>query len=220
MLNHFQLLDILLSILTTLNQSNFGDTANCIPQPYIGSEGEISKQYDLPSVLVPPEVIELDSMSAEAGEESQIKRDDWPEFFVRLFPDDVSLYMHLFVLLAYFIWKVSPNPKSPAGYIVRTALMDMIEIFEVNRKESARLLLEYPKWSLPGTFKPKPGATTTTDPEPGKDWQLESTIIEVRHLLVPDLQLFTDVARADCSWCTFGSSGVFEKVNILYRTHH
>jgi nuclear cap-binding protein subunit 1 len=63
---------------------------------------------------------------------------------------------------------------------VRTALLDILDIFEVNRKECARLLLEYPKWNLPGTFKPKPGVTALGDPVPGKDWQLESTIIEVR----------------------------------------
>ncbi|KJA21655.1 hypothetical protein HYPSUDRAFT_165386 [Hypholoma sublateritium FD-334 SS-4] len=159
-----ELLEILLSTLTTLNHSDFKETANCIPQPYttaIDSDATTSKPYDLPSVLVPPEVIELDSMSAESGEESQVKKEEWPEFFVRLFPDDVS-----------------PDPKSPAGYVVRTALMDILEIFEVNRKESARLLLEYPKWNLPGTFKPKPGAPAVTEPTPGKDWQLESTIIE------------------------------------------
>lgn len=63
--------------------------------------------------------------------------------------------------------------------MVRSALVDIIDIFEVNRKECARLLLEYPKWNLPGTFKPKPGAPVETEPVPGKDWQLESTIVEV-----------------------------------------
>jgi len=60
------------------------------------------------------------------------------------------------------------------------ALLDTIDIFEVNRKDCARLLLEYPKWCLPGTFKPKPGVPVTVDSTPGKDWQLESTVIEVR----------------------------------------
>jgi nuclear cap-binding protein subunit 1 len=60
-------------------------------------------------------------------------------------------------------------------------LLDTIEVFEVNRKECARLLLEYPKWTVPGTFKPKPGAPVTTEPVPTKDWQLESTVIEVRY---------------------------------------
>ncbi|KAF9480787.1 cap binding protein 80-PB [Pholiota conissans] len=170
-----ELLEILLSTLTTLNQSDFKETENCIPQPYTLSPDDAavtSKPYYLPSVLVPPEVIELDSMSPDSGEESQVKKEAWPEFFMRLFPNDVS-----------------PNPNSPAGYVVRTALMDIVDIFEVNRKECARLLLEYPKWNLPGTFKPKPGATTTVEPTPGKDWQLESTIIETilgTFLLLPE----------------------------------
>jgi nuclear cap-binding protein subunit 1 len=88
-----QLLDILLSTLNTLNQSDFTETANCIPQPYTTHQDidpSVLSPYQLPLVLVPPEVIEFDSMSAESGEESQIKRDEWPEFFIRLFPNDVS----------------------------------------------------------------------------------------------------------------------------------
>ncbi|KIM34800.1 hypothetical protein M413DRAFT_450056 [Hebeloma cylindrosporum] len=170
-----ELLDILLSTLNTLNQSDFTETANCIPQPYTtypDIDPSVLSPYQLPLVLVPPEVIEFDSMSAESGEESQIKKDEWPEFFIRLFPNDVS-----------------PDPNSPPGYVVRTALLDIVEIFEVNRKECARLLLEYPKWNLPGTFKAKPGATTVVEPAPGKDWQLESTIIETvlgAYLILPE----------------------------------
>jgi nuclear cap-binding protein subunit 1 len=61
-------------------------------------------------------------------------------------------------------------------------LLDIADIFEVNRKECARLLLEYPKWTVPGTFKPKPGAPVEADSESDRGWQLESTIIEVRFL--------------------------------------
>jgi hypothetical protein len=40
--------------------------------------------------------------------------------------------------------------------------------------------MEYPKWTLPGTFKPKPGAPVKAEEEESdKNWQLESTIIEV-----------------------------------------
>lgn len=44
--------------------------------------------------------------------------------------------------------------------------------------------MEYPRWTIPGTFKPKPGPPGDVPdrvPEPDKDWQLESTIIEVRN---------------------------------------
>jgi hypothetical protein len=88
-----QLLDILLSTLNTLKELDFTETANCIPQPYTTHQDidpSILSPYHLPLVLVPPEVIEFDSMSAESGEESQIKKEEWPEFFIRLFPNDVG----------------------------------------------------------------------------------------------------------------------------------
>ncbi len=64
--------------------------------------------------------------------------------------------------------------------MIRVDLMAIVDIFEVNRKECARLLLEYPKWTLPGTFKPKLGAPAAVDPVIEKDWLLENTMIEVR----------------------------------------
>lgn len=57
-------------------------------------------------------------------------------------------------------------------------MIDTVDIFDINRKECSRLLLEYPKWSLPGTFKPKPGSTAEYEPLAGKDWQLDSTVLE------------------------------------------
>ena len=83
------------------------------------------------------------------------------------------------VIMAYHYFQIFPDTNSSPGYIVRTALLDIVDIFEVNRKECARLLLEYLSQMEPGTFKPKPGVTALVDPVPGKDWQLESTIIEV-----------------------------------------
>ena len=62
--------------------------------------------------------------------------------------------------------------------MLRSNILDIIEIFEVNRKECARLLLEYPKWTLPGTFKPRPGAPPPPVVE-NKNWELDNTIIEV-----------------------------------------
>ncbi len=74
--------------------------------------------------------------------------------------------------------QITPDPTTPVGFILRSNLIDMVDIFEVNRKDCARLLLEYPKWTLPGTFKPRPGA-----PEQplvaGKGWDLDNTLIEV-----------------------------------------
>lgn len=173
--NAVELLDILLTILQTLDRGDFEETANCLPRPYSEYpeiDTTVLPPYNLPLVLVPPEIIELDALSGDSGEEAQVKKEEWPEFFIRLFGSEVS-----------------PDFQNPVGYIVRTALLDITDIFEVNRKECARLLLEYPKWNLPGTFKPKPGATVTADPVPGKDWQLESTIIETTlgaYLILPE----------------------------------
>ncbi|RXW20034.1 hypothetical protein EST38_g5825 [Candolleomyces aberdarensis] len=170
-----ELLDMLLATLRKLNESDFQETENCLPRPYAvypPFEPSVLQPYVLPSLLVPPEAIEMDALSSGAEEETPVKKDEWPEYFLRLFPSDVS-----------------PDFDDPAGYVIRTTILDIVEVFEVNRKECARLLLEYPKWNLSGTFKPKPGSTVNVEPAPGKDWQLESTIIETAlgaYLVLPE----------------------------------
>ncbi|EPQ59678.1 hypothetical protein GLOTRDRAFT_71322 [Gloeophyllum trabeum ATCC 11539] len=164
--NADELLETALAVLKTLNASDFAETANSYPQPYADLPGlpEGAAPFELPSVLVPPEIIELDGLAADTSEDAQVKKEEWPEYYIRLFDNEVT-----------------PDPVSPAGYAVRSALLDIVEIFEVNRKECARLLIEYPKWTLPGTFKPRPGTPAELQPEPapGKNWQLESTLMEI-----------------------------------------
>jgi nuclear cap-binding protein subunit 1 len=45
--------------------------------------------FDLPSVLVPPEVTELEVLSTESSEDAPIKKEEWPEYMLRLFDNDV-----------------------------------------------------------------------------------------------------------------------------------
>lgn len=45
--------------------------------------------FELPSVLVPPEVNELEVLSPESSEDAPIKKEEWPEFMLRLFDNDV-----------------------------------------------------------------------------------------------------------------------------------
>ncbi|KAM6495489.1 MIF4G like domain containing protein [Amanita muscaria] len=158
-----ELLDTILRALRTLNESDFSEIASIIPQPYASYPEPDSSfsPFNLPAVLVPPEVIEIDGLSVDSETDIQVRKEEWPEFYVRLFDNEIT-----------------PDPTTPTGYVIRTALLDIVEIYEVNRKECARLLLEYPKWNLPGAFKPKPGAPVESDPVEGKDWQLESTILE------------------------------------------
>ncbi|KAF8264305.1 MIF4G like-domain-containing protein [Lactarius quietus] len=159
-----EILDCAVSALKTLDLSDFVDVSGIFPQPYASMSTSTIVPFDLPSVLVPPEVIELEVMSTESSEDAPIKKEEWPEYMLRLFDNDVTA-----------------DPKSPAGYAVRSDIIDIVEIFEVNRKECARILVEYPKWTVEGTFKPRPGDPTDSPdciPLAGRDWQLESTLIE------------------------------------------
>ncbi|KAI0772512.1 cap binding protein 80-PB [Trametes elegans] len=153
-------LDCALAALQTLNGSDFAQTAESYPQPYATATPFTEEPFNLPGVLVPPEVIELDGLTTESGEDAQPKKEEWPQCYVRLFDNDLT-----------------PDPTTPIGFAIRSTLIDIVDIFEVNRKDCARLLLEYPKWTLPGTFKPRPGAPPQS-PMEGKDWQLESTVLE------------------------------------------
>ncbi|TBU61259.1 MIF4G like-domain-containing protein [Dichomitus squalens] len=170
-----------LSVLRTLAANDFAHTADSVPQPYLDSPPLTGELFDLEAILVPPEVEEEGVESSRKGE--------WPQCYVRLFDDDVT-----------------PDPTTPVGYILRSNLFDMIDIFEVNRKECARLLLEYPKWTLPGTFKPKAGAPPQS-PVEGKGWDLENTLIETildAMLLLPEsahksiyyIALITELCKA------------------------
>ncbi|KAG6889020.1 hypothetical protein C0992_006716 [Termitomyces sp. T32_za158] len=162
--NGDEMIDTILQTLQTLNDTGFAQVAESFPQPYLAfAKPDDLTPFNLPLVLVPPETdIELDGVANNTEEAAQIKKDEWPEYYLRLFDDEVS-----------------PNPNTPAGYAVRSALLDIISVFDVNRKECARLLLEYPKWNLPGAFKPKPGAPADVEPALDKYWQLESTILEL-----------------------------------------
>ncbi|KAI0676720.1 cap binding protein 80-PB [Trametes maxima] len=153
-------LDCALAALQTLNSSDFAQTADSYPQPYTEFPPWTQEAFNLPGVLVPPEVIELDGLTTESGEDAQPKKEEWPQCYVRLFENDTT-----------------PDPTTPVGFAIRSALIDTVDIFEVNRKDCARLLLEFPKWTLPGTFKPRPGAPPQ-EPVKGKDWQLDNTLLE------------------------------------------
>ena len=95
-----------MTTLRILSASNFVETAESYPQPYLTHFPPLTEfnPFDLPSVLVPPEVIELDgALSAmdtdgaadvaedEVGAQSHVKKEEWPEVFIQLFDDEVRL---------------------------------------------------------------------------------------------------------------------------------
>jgi nuclear cap-binding protein subunit 1 len=102
-----QLLDTLLRSLKQLYESDFAETANIYPQPYAiypDLDSADSPEFNLPSVLVAPEVIELDGLPAESEAEAQVKKEEWPEFFLRLFDNDVCRILYFLSPLAHFLF--------------------------------------------------------------------------------------------------------------------
>ena len=84
-----QILDCAVAALKTLDHSNFVDVSGIFPQPYASMSTSTIAPFDLPSVLVPPEVIELEAMSTESSDDAPIKKEEWPEYMLRLFDNDV-----------------------------------------------------------------------------------------------------------------------------------
>jgi nuclear cap-binding protein subunit 1 len=95
-----QLLDTVLACLRSLDSSSFADTMTNFPQPYAQYPDLDTVPFELPSVLVPPEVIEMDGLSDESGEDAQVKKEEWPEYILRLFDNDVSSHS-LFLFFAH-----------------------------------------------------------------------------------------------------------------------
>jgi nuclear cap-binding protein subunit 1 len=89
--NIVQILDCAVAALKTLDLSDFVDVSDIFPQPYAAMSTSIIAPFDLPSVLVPPEVIELEVMSTESSEDAPIKKEEWPEYMLRLFDNDVTV---------------------------------------------------------------------------------------------------------------------------------
>lgn len=90
-----QLLDNAIVVLKALDESNFSDSASSFLHPYAAKAEDPSPYFDLPLVLVPPEAIELENLSGGADESATVpKNEEWPEYRVHLFDNDVRLLTH------------------------------------------------------------------------------------------------------------------------------
>ncbi len=88
--------------LKALDDSDFTETNNTYPQSYASFpalDPAAHTQFDLPSVLVPPEVIELDGLTNDDGEDVQVQKQEWPEYYIRLFNDEVCISTSLPLML-------------------------------------------------------------------------------------------------------------------------
>ena len=73
----------------TLNSQDFENLSDIFPQPYLDGLESVLPPFDLPSVLVPPEVVEMDALGESSSEEAQVRREEWPEYHLTLFDNDV-----------------------------------------------------------------------------------------------------------------------------------
>ena len=78
-----------------LNASDFSQVEDSFPQPYKNGPIPSSPIFSLPSILVPPEVVELDSLSTDSGEDSLVKKEEWSDFYIRLFDNEVCCWQYL-----------------------------------------------------------------------------------------------------------------------------
>lgn len=90
--------------------------------------------------------------------------------------------------------RISPQPRwfaetvpavaSPASVVLRAILADMIDLYEVNRKEAAKLILDLPNWLRRATFNLKVSSDAGLfgemgDVNPGEsNWSLDDLLVE------------------------------------------
>ena len=109
------MLDTALVALRSLDSSDFEESSTAFPQPYsLYAAPADSSPFDLPSVLVPPEIIELDGLSTDAGEDAQVKKEEWPEFFLRLFDTGVRDSLCLFIISSVYTGIDNTRSNDPA----------------------------------------------------------------------------------------------------------
>jgi nuclear cap-binding protein subunit 1 len=98
----FQRLENVLASLRTLDTSGFAESLTSFIQPYTEFENIDNfaiPAFNLPSVLVPPEILELDGLSTDPADDSQIKKQEWPEYYLQLFDNEVSRKYHCLSIL-------------------------------------------------------------------------------------------------------------------------
>ncbi len=124
--------------------------------PSVTQVPEEKRVVTLPDVLVPPEEDSeeqgLDVAYAQLGEHQVKKRKldtgkgELEEKKAAVGPERISLQPR------WFPNSTVPAVASPASIVLRGILSDMIDLYEVNRKEAAKLILDLPHWLRRGTF--------------------------------------------------------------------
>ena len=149
-------------------------------------------EYDLEAVNIPPEIYEENERASEDAE-GKVGH-------LTLFADDVSLSsMKGNFVPRLSVTQVVPIPANLNGWTVRSLILDIITLFEVNRKESANTLLLIRKHLAPNTFKPLPSTSNPPEAEPSSTLSLESLIVQTL------LQTMCALPRSPLSLLYYGS---------------
>lgn len=147
-------------------------------------------------ILVPPELEETDlTLVSHGGQSGAEKAIPAPGTSAGLRGDEGVGYEGTRLSLRLFDDETVPNEDDQAGNVLRGLISDIVNLYEVNRKEGAGVLLELPRWVKKGTFKdPKAPKKRDDDEEMkaededegerGPGWSLENLIVEVSPALI------------------------------------
>jgi nuclear cap-binding protein subunit 1 len=123
--------------------------------------------FHLVPVSMPPEMYDVEATRRDDGE-GQIG-------YLKMFADDVSCILTLDDQLTT---QVVLPPDTPQGWTLRSLTLDIIHIFEVNRKECAKILLELHRSFSRNTFKPIAKSSEADDSDANQSTlSLESLIV-------------------------------------------
>ncbi|SCV70543.1 BQ2448_3305 [Microbotryum intermedium] len=106
---------------------------------------------ELPEIVVPAELDkdELSKLIEVPQPNTGLKGDEGVGY------EGVRVYLRLFddEAFAFSSQQTVPETYDPSGAIIRSLIFDIINLYEHNRKEAAKLLMELPRWFTPRTFK-------------------------------------------------------------------
>jgi len=164
-----QSLSQLLSVLHVLRGEGYAQP-ECLPRYWESAsvaeglvQSELAEPYELSAVTMPPEMYDAHQDSREAGEGRTGS--------IAFFAEDVSaITCTIFALIGL---QVVPSPTTLAGWTLRSLVLDIVHIFEVNRKECAGILLDLRRDLTAGTLK----AANPSEDTPSSTLSLESLVI-------------------------------------------
>ncbi|KIM25191.1 hypothetical protein M408DRAFT_331298 [Serendipita vermifera MAFF 305830] len=150
--------DCLVSALRELEEDNFSYPAVLLcPQDDFPKLKDMEPSFELPLILVPPEIAHVDEETSVAA--PVVRHRELPIVWVHLFEVEPSII-----------------PTRAGGYLLRSAYDDVIDIYEINRKEAARILLDIDRWFTRGTFRTRLAPGSVDEATTGV--QLELSVME------------------------------------------